>query len=66
MSEMKLIMESWRAQQAWHGLQEELREWLVHENYLTSEDVKLIQEGTFSSIRNFVKRKLEDAKAWTY
>lgn len=66
MSEMKLIMESWRVQQTWHGLQEELREWLVQENYFTSEDIKLIEEGALSSIRNFVKRKLEDAKAWTY
>lgn len=63
---MKLIMENWRTQQTWYELQEELREWLVHENYFTSEDVKLIQEGTLSSIRNFVKRKLEDAKTWTY
>ena len=41
---MKLIMESWRVQQTWHGFQEELREWLVQENYFTSEDIKLIEK----------------------
>ena len=63
---MKTIMENWRSQEAWHFIQEDLKRWLVAENYFTNEEMTLISEGTMGNIGNFLKQKFQDAKEWTY
>jgi len=61
---MKLIFENWRQYQEYTTLEEDLKNWLIAENYL-DEDV-ILSEISLSGAWGSIKRKFESMKEWTY